>query len=103
MQVPLFLLLKCSFVVKHGRPLAADSSGLEMKHGIAHQNYRRGIRTKSIIAEVKSWTEHKIYVQTAEHEEGRTVLLGHLQLPANLSILTFAALAPSALNLREQL
>jgi len=78
--------------VKLRRSLAADSSGLQTKHGITHHNYRRDLRSKSVVDETKSWTEHKIYVLTSEHDEGRRVLLGHLWLSTNLSILTFAAL-----------
>lgn len=78
--------------VKHSRSSPADSSGLETKHRITHQNYRRGLRSKSAIAEMKIWTEHKSYVLTPEHEEGRRVLLSHLRLPTNLSVLTFAVL-----------
>lgn len=91
MQVLLFLKYICLWHETR-QSLAADSSGLEAKHGITHHNYKRGLRIRSIIAEMKSWTEHKIYVLTSEHEEGRRVLLNHLWLPAELSTLTFSAL-----------
>lgn len=49
------------FGVRHGRYLAADSSGMEMKHGITKQNYCRGLGSQTVTAETRNWTEHKRY------------------------------------------
>lgn len=84
------------FGVRYGRDLAADSSGLEMKHGITKQNYCRGLGSQTVTAETRNWTEHKMYVlrYIRTWRGKKRVLLGHPGLPTDISVHTFAIHLP---------